>query len=156
LALLRLDPVPALTDFDRLVFQTLVSQEHSLRQVAARVDFERFHPRLAEAYSLDRGRPSIGPSRRLGMLFSRFHYKLSDRQLIERLTTDMAFGWFLDGPVHHAPPHHTGSTYCRQRRGAERFAQIFQELLTQAREAGLVKPQTARAGASAACPGGGR
>ena len=36
-------------------------------------------------------------------------------------------------------PHHTGGTYFRKRIGVERFAQIFQELVTQAREAGLVR-----------------
>lgn len=137
--MLTLDPTPALTDFDHLVFEIVVPPEHYLRKVAAGIDFERFRPRLAEAYSLDQGRPSVNPVRMLKILFLRFHYKLSDRQVIERATTDMAFRWFLDWPVRGTVPHHTGGTYFRKRIGAERFAQIFQELITQAREAGLVK-----------------
>ena len=137
--MLTLDPTPALSDFDRQVFEIVVPPDHYLRKVAATVDFERFRPRLAEAYSLGMGRPSVAPVRMLKILFLRFHYKLSDRQVIARATTDMAFRWFLDWPVGYAVPHHTGGTYFRKRIGVERFAQIFQDLVTQAREAGLVK-----------------
>lgn len=137
--MLTLDPTPALSDFDRQVFEIVVPADHSLRQVAAAIDFERFRPRLAEAYSLGMGRPSIDPVRMLKILYLRHHFKLSDRQVIARAVTDMAFRWFLDWPMKYAVPHHTGGTYFRKRIGVERFAQIFQELVTQAREAGLVK-----------------
>ncbi len=138
--MLTFDPTPALTDFDRQVFAIVVPQDHYLRQVAARVDFERFRPRLAEAYSPNWGRPAIDPVRMLKILFLRFHYRLSsDRQVMKRSQTDMAFRWFLGLPLHWQMPNHTGGTYFRQRIGAERFAQIFQELISQAREAGLVK-----------------
>jgi transposase len=133
------DPTPALTDWDRLVFETVVPPNHYLRQVAAHIDFERFRARLVEAYSLGLGRPAIDPVRMLKILFLRFHYKLSDRLVMERTKTDMAFRWFLEFPLKFAVPNHTGGTYFRKRVGAERFAQIFQDLVTQAREAGLVK-----------------
>lgn len=138
--MLTLDPTPALTDFDRLVFEIVVPQDHYLRQVAAHVDFERFRARLAEAYSLGLGRPAIDPVRMLKILFLRFHYKLSsDRLVMKRTQTDMAFRWFLEFPLRWKVPNHTGGTYFRKRIGVERFMQIFQELISQAREAGLVK-----------------
>jgi transposase len=133
------DPTPALNDLDRQVSEILVRPNHYLRQVAAHIDFERFRPRLVEAYSAGLGRPAIDPVRMLKILFLRFHYKLSDRQVMERTRTDVAFRWFLDFPLNFAVPNHTGGTYFRKRIGAERFAQIFQDLVTQAREAGLVK-----------------
>ncbi|MFI4982348.1 MAG: transposase [Nevskiales bacterium] len=64
---------------------------------------------------------------------------MSDRQVMERSKTDLAFRCFLDLPLGAAVPNHTDGTYFRQRIGAERFAQVFQELITQAREAGLIK-----------------
>jgi transposase len=137
--MLTLDPTPALNDLDRQVFAIVVPQDHYLRQVVAKIDFQRFRPRLAEAYSPDQGRPAIDPVRMLKILFLRFHYKLSDRQVMERTKTDVAFRWFLDFPLAGPVPNHTGGTYFRQRVGVERFAQIFQELISQAREAGLVK-----------------
>jgi transposase len=137
--MLTFEKTPTLSELDRQVFELVVPQGHYLRQVAERVEFERFRPRLAEASSLGMGRPAIDPVRMLKILFLRFHYKLSDRQVMERTKTDMAFRWFLDLPLHAPVPNHTDGTYFRKRVGAERFAQIFQELVTQAREAGLVK-----------------
>lgn len=132
-------PTPPLPDFDRSVFELVVPIDHYLRQLAAKIDFERFRPRLAEAYCLDRGRPAIDPVRMLKILFLRFHYKLSDRQVMQRTKTDLAFRWFLGLNLRDGIPNHTDGTYFRQRIGAERFAQVFQDLVAQAREAGLVK-----------------
>src|SRR5712692_5431092 len=137
--MLTLAIAPPLPELDRHVFVSVVPTDHYLRQVAERVDFERFRPRLAEAYSLGLGRPAIDPVRMLKILFLRFHYKLSDRQVMERTQTDMAFRWFLDLPLLGTVPNHTEGTYFRKRIGVERFAQLFQELVSQAREAGLVK-----------------
>src|SRR5271154_3300776 len=137
--MLILTPAPPLPEFDRQVFEIVVSPGHYLRQVAEQIDFERFRPRLAEAYSLGLGRPAIDPLRMLKILFLRFHYKLSDRQVMERARTDMAFRCFLDLSLHDKVPNHTDGTYFRRRIGAERFAEVFQELVAQAREAGLVK-----------------
>src|SRR5476651_2130283 len=113
-AMLTRDPTPALTDLDRQVFEIVVAPNHYLRLVAARIDFERFRPRLVEAYSAGMGRPAVDPVRMLKILFLRFHYKLSDRQVMERTATDMAFRWFLDFPLKYAVPNHTGGTYFRK------------------------------------------
>jgi transposase len=128
-----------LPEFDRQVFQIVVPHDHYLRQVAEKIDFERFWPRLAEAYSLGMGRPAIDPVRMLKIMFLRFHYKLSDRVVMKRTETDMAFRWFLNLPLEDPVPNHTEGTYFRQRVGAERFLEVFQDVITQAREAGLVK-----------------
>ena len=136
--LIPYEPEP-LSDFDRQVFDIIVPPDHYLRLVAAHVDFERFRPRLEETYSPGMGRPPIDPVRMLRIVFLCFHYKLSDRQVMARAETDMAFRWFLGLPSTKAVPHSSDCTYFRQRIGAEGFTNIFQELITQAREAGLVK-----------------
>lgn len=137
--MLRFTPAEPLPDFDQQVFAVVVPEAHYLRQVAARIDFERFRPRLAEAYSPTLGRPPIDPVRMLKLCFLCFHYQLSDRRVIERAQTDMALRWFLAIPLRDKLPHPTDATYFRQRIGDERFLNVFQDLLTQAREAGLVK-----------------
>jgi transposase len=128
----------SLTDFDQEVFAAVVSSEHYLRRVSAVIDFERFRPRLVGAYSTLMGRPAIDPVRMLKILFLCFHYKLSDRQVIERARTDMAFRWFLGLGLHATLPNHTNGTHFRQRLGEERFEQVFQDVVTLAREHGLV------------------
>jgi transposase len=98
---------PPLPEFDRLVFEVVVPKDHYLRQVAVRIDFEAFWPRLATAYSLEMGRPAIDPVRMLKIMFLSFHYRLSDRQVMKRTETDMAFRWFLDLGLKEAVPNHT-------------------------------------------------
>lgn len=137
--MLILEQAPPLPDFDRQVFEIVIPTEHYLRRVAEQIDFERFRARLAEAYSVGLGRPAIDPVRMLKILFLRFHFKLSDRQVMARLETDMAFRWFVGLSVRDKVPNHTDGTYFRKRIGVERFAKVFQDLVTQAREAGLVK-----------------
>jgi len=137
--MLGLDTSEPLSDFDRHVFALTVPDDHYLRLVAARIDFERFRPRLAEAYSPRLGRPPIDPVRMLKLLFLCYHYKLSDRGVLQRTRTDMAFRWFLALAVQAELPHPTDASHFRQRLGPQRFLAVFQDLLAQAREAGLVK-----------------
>src|SRR3989442_1049838 len=59
--MVSLEKPSALPDADRHVYEMMVPQNHYLRQVAERIDFERFRPRLAEAYSQRLGRPAIDP-----------------------------------------------------------------------------------------------
>ena len=136
--MLKSTPETPLSEFDLAIFQAIVPKDHYLRKVMACIDFEAFRPRLNLAYSLFLGRPPIDPVRMLKILFLRFHYRLSDRQVMERTVTDMAFRWFLGLGVHADIPNHTNGTHFRQRIGAKGFQQVFQDLITQAREHGLV------------------
>jgi transposase len=136
--MLRSNEAAPLSASDRQVFDLLVPKDHYLRQVRERVDFERFRPRLVEAYSPNMGRPALDPVFMLKVLFLRFHYRLSDRQVMERAKTDVAFRWFLDLGLHDPVPHHTEGTYFRRRIGVERFTEVFQDLVGVAREHGLV------------------
>lgn len=132
-------PHTPLSEFDQAVFQTVVPQDHYLRKVMACIEFESFRARLVGTYDPDFGRPAIDPVRMLKILFLRFHYRLSDRQVIERTGTDMAFRCFLDLGLHAVIPNHTNGTHFRQRIGVEGFQQVFQDLVTQARAHGLVR-----------------
>jgi len=136
--MLKPGPLPPSSFLDQLVFQAVVPEDHYLRKVMALIDFENFRPRLNVAYSLEMGRPPIDPVRMLKVLFLRFHYRLSDRQVMERARTDMAFRWFLDLAMADKVPDHTNGTHFRQRIGAERFQQVFDDLVGVARQQGLV------------------
>lgn len=130
---------PLLSEDDERIFAAIVPADHYLRHVKACVAFERFRPLLVDAYSADWGRPALDPVRMLKILFLCYHYRLSDRLVMQRAQTDMAFRWFLDFGLRDTIPNHTSDTHFRQRIGAERFEQIFQELVRQAREHGLVR-----------------
>jgi transposase len=124
---------------DASIFAALIPESHFLRRLLDCVDFERFRPLLVDAYDADFGRPAIDPIVMLKIMFLRFHYRLSDRQVAERTKTDVAFRWFLGLDRHASVPNHTSATYFRERIGEQRFTEVFQALVTQAREHGLVK-----------------
>ena len=126
-------------EWDEEIFRAIVPEDHYLRRVKRRIDFERFRPILAEAYCDDLGRPAIEPLLLLKLELLQYHYNLSDRQVMARARTDMAYRLFLDLSLHSPLPHHTLLTYFRQRLGAERHQKIFDALVGQAREHGLIK-----------------
>lgn len=127
-----------MTELDEQVYERIVPPDHYLRLVQRHIDFERLRPRLAQAYS-GTGRPGIDPVRMFRILFLCYHYKLSDRQVMTRAQTDMAFRWFLQLNMYDTLPNHTSDTYFRQRFGEDGFQHLFQEIVAQAREHGLVK-----------------
>lgn len=137
--MLTIEKASVFGEFDERVFAAIVPADHYLRRVAAAIDFECCRPLLADAYSATMGRPAIDPIRMLKILFLRFHYRLSDRQVMVRTQTDMAFRWFLGLGLGEAVPNHTNGTHFRNRIGEERFGQVFQGIVTQAREHGLVR-----------------
>jgi transposase len=124
---------------DQEIFEATVPQQHFLRRVKAVIDFERLRPILAEAYSHDQGRPAIEPLLLLKLEFLQYQYNHSDRQVIEHARSNMAYRYFLELALHSPLPHHTLLTYFRQRLGVERHQQIFDAVVAQAREKGLVK-----------------
>jgi transposase len=128
-----------LPEFDSRVFDIVVKPDHYLRRVSAIIDFERFRDRLVDAYEPAIGRPAIDPVCMLKIMFLCFHYRLSDRQVMLRAHTDMAFRWFLGLDLHAELPNHTNGTHFRQRLGEKRFKQVFQDVVTVAREHGLVR-----------------
>lgn len=124
---------------DQEIFEATVPEDHYLRRVKDLVDFERFRPILAEAYCNDQGRPAIEPLLLLKLEFLQYQYNFSDRDVIRHSCSNMAYRYFLNLSLHSSLPHHTLLTYFRRRLGTERHQQIFDAMVGQARERGLVK-----------------
>jgi len=135
-----LNPTPPkpLSKFDQFLFEQFVPQDHYLRKVMACIDFESFRPRFFGFYCADLGRYAVDPVRMLKILFLCFQYHLSDRVVMARIATDMAFRWFLGLGRKDQVPDHTDGTKFRNRLGEEGFRQIFEDLLSQARAHGLI------------------
>ncbi len=75
-----------------------IRPDHPLRDIKRRVDrlLEGMSPEFAKAYS-GTGRPSVPPERLLKALLLMALYSVrSERQLCERIDTDLLFRWFLD------------------------------------------------------------
>jgi transposase len=92
----RTEEQPAL--FHVFNVEERIRADHPLRDVKRRVDaiLKAMSPVFAQAYSRT-GRPSVPPERLLkAMLIMAMYSIRSERQLCERLQTDLLFRWFLD------------------------------------------------------------
>lgn len=127
------------TERDLEIFDATVPADHYLRRVKATVDFYRFRDLLTPYYNLGLGRPAIEPVLLLKLEFLQFQYNLSDREVIKQSQVNMAFRYFLDLSLRSPLPDPSLLTHFRERVGAAAHQQIFQELIAQAREHGLVK-----------------
>jgi transposase len=85
--------------------ESLVPQDHPLRAIRALVNaaLERLSPGFAALYA-DEGRPSIAPERLLRALLLQALFTIrSERQLMQQITYNMLFRWFvglaMDAPV---------------------------------------------------------
>jgi transposase len=138
-AMLRENYYRPFTEVDQEVFTKSVPDDHYLRKVKALIDFEAFRERVRDAYSPTMGRPAEDPVLLIKLCFLEIHYGLSDREVIAQAQVNTAFRYFLDLSLNDSLPDPSLLSQFRARLGEERFQVIFQEVIRQAREHGLIK-----------------
>ena len=117
----------------------MIPDDHPLLQIDREVDFSFVRELVADCYSPDRGREALDPALLLRLCFLQSYYGLSDREVISRAQTDVAFRVFLHLGIENAMPHPTMLTVFRNRLGPQRFEEIFNRSVTVAVERGLVE-----------------
>jgi transposase len=103
--------------FHTFCVEDRIRGDHPLRDVKRRVDriLDALSPQFAAAYS-QVGRPSVPPERLLKALLLMALYSVrSERQLCERIDTDLLFRWFLDMQPSEEVFDATSFTHNRQR-----------------------------------------
>jgi transposase len=126
--------------FFALDLEGRVRPDHPLRAIKATVDriLAGMTDAFAAAYS-DTGRPSVPPERLLKALLLMALYSVrSERQLAERVDTDLLFRWFLD--MDPAEPAFAPTTFTRNRPRLDAHgltAAFFDAVLKEALAAGL-------------------
>lgn len=131
--------VPRLSDFDSGVYAAIVPRDHYLRKVLQIVPWDHLGDLLAPYYSQDMGRPAELPILMLKLEYLRYHHNLSDREVIERSRTDLAFRYFLQIPLQWKLPDSSSLCNFRGRLGVRGFRRVFNEVIHTAREHGVVK-----------------
>lgn len=126
-----------LTDDERRWFEELVPEDHFLRRLSV-IDFEAFRPILESAYKKF-GRPPLDCIFLLKLELLGRQYGYSDREVMAATRFNIAYRLFLEISLKSPLPHPTVLTYFRNRQGPERMQQIFDSLVGQARQLGLVK-----------------
>jgi len=136
-------------DSQRLMFFTFqiedrIRPDHPLRPIKKMVDEElaRMSLLLQRAYA-DTGRPGVPPERLLKALLLQALYSLrSEKQLIERIDTDLLFRWFLDMDPAQDVFDATAFTHNRPRLEAHGLtAAFFNGVVRRARAAGLMSDE---------------
>lgn len=124
--------------FYSIHLNSLVPQDHELRKVVSLVNFSFIHKLVRDKYSWT-GQPSVDPEVVIKMLFIGYYYGiLSERQLVKRVQTDMAYRWFLGYDIDESVPTHSVLSKARQRYGMEVFQSIFDQIVDQCIKVGLV------------------
>jgi transposase len=128
-----------LSEIDKMVFEKLVSSGHYLRRVKEAIDFEQLREIMKDCYSPVMGRSAEDPVMMLKLGFLQFHYNLSDREVIAEAGVNIAFRYFLDLSIESQLPVPSLLSQFRSRLGEQRYKQIFEAVVGQARLQGLVK-----------------
>jgi transposase len=118
-----------------------IPENHLLRLIDKHVSFEFVRQQLKDSYS-DTGRPSVDPELLLRILLIGYLYGItSERRLVEELRMHLAWRWFTGLGFDQEIPHH--STFSKNRHGrfqeSELFEQLFEQIVRQCVEVGLVK-----------------
>jgi transposase len=126
---------------DRPVFvslESLVPKEDFLRKVDQVVDFSFIPGLVAELYS-GIGRPSIDPIVVTKVLLVGFLYGIvSERRLMRDIQVNLSYRLFVGYNLDERLPDHSSLSKIRVRFGRETFQAIFDDIVRQCIQAGLV------------------
>jgi transposase len=124
--------------FGNHIYSQLLSQRsHFLKDLSQVVDFS-FVKAACKDFYVDWGRDPWDPVLMFKMLFLQFLYDLSDREIEEQATFNMAYKWFLVLSAEELPPDHTTLWRFRLRLGPDGFQRLFNQVVEQARTRGFI------------------
>ena len=129
---------------EMITLDQLVLENHLIRKVEAAIDFSFIYSMVEDAYSHERGRPSIDPVVLIKMTFIQYMFGIrSMHKTIEEIETNLAYRWFLGFCFHDKVPHFStfGKNYERRFKGTDLFEQIFFQILKKAADKKILSPE---------------
>ena len=124
-----------------VTIEDLMPQEHFLRKLEAALDLSFVYEETARLHSRKLGRPPIDPVVIVKYLLVGFLYGIpSERQIEQRVQTDIALRWYLGLDLFDRVPDHSTVSQLRRRKPSFRkvFRRLFEEVVGQCIEKGLV------------------
>lgn len=129
--------------FYSVQLENLVPEDHELRQILRAIDFEPVRVKVCDKYSYT-GQPSVDPAVIIKMLFLGYYYGInSERKLSKEIVVNNAFRWFLGYDLDETTPNHSVLSKARSRYGIEVFQSLFDQIVGQCVEHGLVSGKKA-------------
>ncbi len=124
-----------------VTIEDLGPQDHFLRRLEAALDLSFVREETAHLYSRRYGRPPIDPVVLVKFLLVGYLYGIpSERQIEQRIQTDMALRWYLGLDLLERVPDHSTISQLRRRKPSFRkvFRRLFEEVVRQCVAQGLV------------------
>lgn len=128
-------------EYEIVLLEELVPQDHLLRKINAAVDFSFIHDLCKDLYSPDNGRPAVEPELLFKMLLLGYLNGIpSEVKLAQAVNENIAFKWFLGLKLTEKGPDHATISINRVRRFRDNniAEQVFNEILRQCIAKGLV------------------
>ena len=119
----------------------LVPEDHLVRKLENAIDWSFIYEMVEDSYCEDNGRPSLDPVILIKLAVLQFMFGIrSMRQTIQEIKVNNAYRWFLGLGLRDAVPHFStfGKNYMRRFQDTDLFERIFQKILKECMEAGLV------------------
>lgn len=124
-----------------ITIEDLVPEDHFLRKLEAALDLSFVYEETMPLYSRKYGRPPIDPVVMVKYLLVGFLYGIaSERQIEQRIQTDVALRWYLGLDLFEQVPDHSTISQLRRRKPSFRkvFRRLFERVVRQCIEKGLV------------------
>lgn len=123
------------------LYDELIPKDHFFRQVKEMIDFSFANDLLKESYCEKFGRPAREPEFMLKLLFLQRLKNLSDREVVEEASYNLAYKFFLDlSPEENICDPSLLSKFRRKHIATEyHLKQLLNGILVQAAEKGLLK-----------------
>ena len=126
--------------FGSYLYDRIIPPDHLLRKINQVVDFSFVTDLVKDRYNPEIGRPAEDPEFMLRLCLLQYLYGDSDRKVIENAGVNLAYKYFLGLAVDEEVPDDTTISYFRAKRlGEEKFKQVFQNIVQQCIDKGLVK-----------------
>lgn len=124
-----------------VTIEDLVPREHFLRKLESALDLSFVYEGTEDLYCHKYGRPPIDPVILLKYLLVGYLYGIpSERQIEQRIQTDVALRWYLGLDLFDVVPDHSTISQLRRRKPSWRriFRRLFEEIVRQCIAQGLV------------------
>lgn len=130
---------PQIDVFTHMIFEQLIPKDHLLVLIDSIIDFSFVYDMVKDKYS-DIGRASEDLVMMLKICLLEFLYNLSDKKVVKRIQTDVAFRWFLGLSLDDKVPDDTTiSVFRTDRMGEENYDEFFNEIVRKCIEKNIVK-----------------
>lgn len=115
-----------------------IRKDHILRDIAKHIDFDFVYKQVEDKYG-SKGNVSVPPPVILKMMLLLIFYNVrSERELMQTIPERLDWLWFLGYDLDDEVPNHSVLSKARARWGLDVFRSLFESIVQQCVEAGLV------------------